>query len=70
MRTLLRSQLALGIALSASLVLLAGPSDPWAYSSNSFSAALSLQESMTDEWLSLDGVVGTAIGLDGQATTS
>ena len=57
--------IALGVALSASLVLLAGPSNPWAYSANSFAAALSLQETMTDEWLGLDGVVGTAIGFDG-----
>lgn len=65
MRTLLRSRLALGVALSASLILLAGPANPWAYSASSLTAALSLQETMTDEWLALDGVVGTGIGLDG-----
>lgn len=65
MRTLLRSRLVLGIALGVSLMLLSGPENPWAYSTNSFDAALTLQESMTDEWLALDGVVGTAIGFGG-----
>ena len=65
MRTLLRSRVALGIALSASLVFVSGPANPWAYSASSLDAALSLQEMMTDDWLSMDGVVGTAIGLDG-----
>jgi len=64
-RTLLRSRLFLGIALSGSLILLAGPANPWAYSTKSFAAALTVQETMTDEWLALDGVVGTAIGFDG-----
>ena len=65
MRTLLRSRLVLVIALGAVLVLAAGSGNPWAYSTNSFTAALALQEAMTDEWLSLDGVAGTAIGFDG-----
>ena len=64
MRTMLRSRCALGITLIASLLLFGGPANPWAYSTNSFAAALSLQESMTSEWLGLEGVVGTAIGLD------
>lgn len=64
-RTLLRTRLAPALALGASLVLLSGPADPWSYSARSYDAAMSLQARMTNEWLSHEGVVGTAIGLDG-----
>jgi hypothetical protein len=62
---LFRSRIALGLALAADLLLFAGPSGQWEYSSASFEAALSLQEQVTDAWLSRPGVVGTAIGVDG-----
>lgn len=65
MRTLLRSRVVLGLALTASLLLLAGPANPWQYSASSLDAALSLQADMTEEWLAMDGVVGTAVGYDG-----
>jgi len=64
-KRLFRSRLALGLALAADLLLFAGPSGEWDYSYSSFEAALSLQEQVTDAWLSRPGVVGTAIGVDG-----
>ncbi|MDH3424862.1 MAG: hypothetical protein OEN00_17825, partial [Gemmatimonadota bacterium] len=65
MTRLLRSRFALVLALAADLVLYAGVHGPYDYSRSSFEAALSLQEQVTDEWLTRDGVVGTAIGVDG-----
>ena len=65
MRRLLRSRAGLMLALGADLLLFAGPSGGYEYSSASFEAALSLQERVTDDWLGRDGVVGTAIGVDG-----
>jgi hypothetical protein len=55
----------LGLALVADLLLYAGSHGPHDYSAASFEAALSLQSQVTDAWLSRDGVVGTAIGVDG-----
>ncbi len=43
----------------------AGPPGPYDYTPASFEQALAMQERFTDEWLALDGVVGTAIGVDG-----
>jgi len=43
----------------------AGPPGPYDYTQASFDRALAMQEQVTDEWLALDGVVGTAIGVDG-----
>ncbi len=65
MKRLLRSRIGLLLALAADLLLFAGSHGPWDYSSASFAAAASLQEQVTDDWLSRQGVVGTAIGVDG-----
>lgn len=56
---------ALALVLGANLVLYAGPIGPWDHRSSSFEAALALQERVTEDWLSREGVVGTAVGLDG-----
>ena len=64
-RTLLRSRVGLGLALAADLLLFAGSSDPYDYTGASFEAALALQAEVTDDWLARDGVIGTAIGVDG-----
>jgi hypothetical protein len=64
-KRLFRSRATLALALVADLFLFAGPSGPWEYSAASFEAALSLQEQVTPTWLGYDGVVGTAIGVDG-----
>lgn len=61
---LVRSRFMLAAALLGDLLLFAGPG-PWDYSASSFEAALTLQENVTEEWLSREGVVGTAIGVDG-----
>ncbi len=52
------------LALLGDLFLLGGPG-PYDYSTASFEAALRLQERVTADWLSREGVVGTAIGVDG-----
>jgi len=65
MLRLLRSRVGLVLALLADLLLYAGGPGPWDYSAASFEAALTLQEQVTPAWLSRDGVVGTAIGVDG-----
>ena len=63
---LLRSRVGLGLALAADLLIAAGPAGPFEYSAASFEAALALQEQVSGDWLALDGVVGTAIGVDGR----
>jgi hypothetical protein len=68
MGRLLRSRVLLVAALAADLMLYASESGQYAYTSTSFAAALAAQERMTDEWLALDGVVGTAIGVDGSGS--
>jgi len=65
MRRLLRSRVGLALALVTDLLLYAGSPGPYDYSTTSFEAALSLQERVTDDWLAREGVVGTAIGVDG-----
>ena len=65
MKSLFRTRVLLGLALAADLLLYAGAHGPYDYSAASFEAALSLQEQVTDAWLNRDGVVGTAIGVDG-----
>ena len=65
MQRILRSRPALALALVADLLLYAGSHGPYDYSATSFEAAVSLQERVTDSWLSREGVVGTAIGVDG-----
>ena len=54
------------LALGADLLIFAGPQDPFEFSAASFEAALALQEQVTDDWLAREGVVGTAIGVDGR----
>ena len=54
------------IALLADLVVHSGHPGPYDYSAASFDHALAIQELVTDDWLALDGVVGTAIGVDGR----
>lgn len=66
MSRLLRSRAGLVLALAADLLLYAGSSGPYDYSQASFEAALAAQEQVTDEWLAKEGVVGTAIGVDGK----
>jgi len=63
---LLRSRVGLALALVADLLLYAATPGPWDYSSASFDSALAAQALVTDDWLALDGVAGTAIGVDGQ----
>jgi hypothetical protein len=65
MRRLLGSRVGLALALLADLLLYAGAEGPYDYSTASFAAALAAQERFTDQWIALDGVVGTAIGVDG-----
>lgn len=50
----------------ADLLLYAGTHGPYDYTSTSFDQAMALQAQVTDDWLAMDGVVGTAIGVDGQ----
>jgi hypothetical protein len=68
-RSLLRSRVLLVAALAADLALYAsgpGPLGPAADdSARSLRVALGAQARVTEEWLALDGVVGTAIGVDG-----
>jgi len=63
---LLRSRTALLLALLGDLLMYAGPPGPYDYTAASFDQALAMQALVTEEWLALDGVVGTAIGVDGE----
>jgi hypothetical protein len=58
------SRLALLLALFADLFSYGVPPFVQGPSHASLSAALAAQAQVTDEWLALDGVVGTAVGLD------
>jgi len=62
---LFRSRVGLALALLADLLLYAATPGPWDYSSASFDSALAAQALVTEDWLALDGVAGTAIGVDG-----
>jgi hypothetical protein len=62
---LVRSRIALVFALLADVLLYAAPPGPYDYTTASFERALAAQSLMTEDWLALDGVVGTAIGVDG-----
>jgi hypothetical protein len=55
----------LTIVIAGALMVRMGPVGPWDQRYSSFEAALTLQEQVTEEWLARDGVVGTAIGMDG-----
>ena len=58
-----RSRWALVVALLAD-VSIGGGRIPLVPSGPSFAAAVAAQESVTTEWLAMDGVIGTAVGLD------
>lgn len=58
-----RSRWGLVVALLAD-VTLGGPGLPGIPGGPSLSAAMAAQESVTSEWLAMEGVVGTAVGLD------
>lgn len=62
---LLRSRVGLVLALAADLLVSAGSPGPYDYTQASLEIALAAQEVFTEEWLALDEVVGTAIGVDG-----
>jgi hypothetical protein len=64
-RRLLRSRAAMGLALLADLFQYASSPGPYDYTASSYEVALAAQEQVTDAWLAIDGVVGTAIGVDG-----
>ncbi len=55
----------MGLALLADLLVYASSPGTYHYTSSSYEVALAAQERLTDDWLALDGVVGTAIGVDG-----
>ena len=57
------SQLVLGLALLADLFAHGVPSVAHAPSQASLAAAMAAQAQVTEDWLALDGVVGTAVGL-------
>jgi hypothetical protein len=65
MRRLLRSRSGLVLALLADLLLHSSGPGPYEYTTESYEVALAAQERFTERWLALDGVVGTAIGVDG-----
>jgi hypothetical protein len=62
---LLRSRVGLALALLADLLIYAGSPGPYDYTQASLELALAAQAVFTEEWLALDEVVGTAIGVDG-----
>ena len=62
---LLRSRTGLALVLLADLLVYAGSPGPYDYTNASLEIALAAQEVFTEEWLDLDEVVGTAIGVDG-----
>jgi hypothetical protein len=62
MARLFRSRAGLVAALLGDVLLRAGPLD-W-HASPDLAAALAAQEQVTAEWIDLEGVVGTAVGLD------
>jgi len=65
MGSLLRSRVLLVAALAADLALYASPG-PYDHSDETLQVALAAQARLTEDWLALDGVVGTAIGVDGR----
>jgi hypothetical protein len=62
---LLRSRAGLALVLAADLLMYASSPGPYDYTQASLEVALAAQQVFTDDWLDLDEVVGTAIGVDG-----
>ncbi|HSM61816.1 MAG TPA: hypothetical protein VK849_13500 [Longimicrobiales bacterium] len=63
LRRLFKTRLGLVLALVGDLLLSGGPHLGPTVSQASLDAALAAQAEVTDEWLAMDGVVGTAIGM-------
>jgi hypothetical protein len=63
-RGLLRSRVLLVAALMADLMLYASDPGLPEYDAETLRSALAAQERVTAEWLALEGVVGTSIGID------
>lgn len=61
----IRSRTGLALVLLADLLVYASSPGPYDYTTASLEIALAAQEIFTEEWLDLDVVVGTAIGVDG-----
>lgn len=64
MKRWIRSPWALALALPLGLVLFAGPHRPDLQMQATLAEAMAVQASVADDWLALDGVVGTAVGRD------
>lgn len=64
MRRFFSSRAALALAIVGDLLLYGGAHRPLAPLSVSLETAIAAQEGVTDDWLSLTGVVGTAVGMD------
>jgi len=62
---LFRSRFGLVLVLTADLLMYASSPGPYDYTQASLEVALAAQQVFTDDWLALDEVVGTAIGVDG-----
>ena len=63
LRRLLRSRVGLGLALAADLLMYGGPHRSGDAFLASLDAALVAQSEITADWIDLEGVVGTAVGL-------
>lgn len=61
----LRSRVGLALVLLADLLVFASAPGPNDYTTASLEVALAAQDLFTEDWLALDEVVGTAIGVDG-----
>ena len=62
---LLRSRFGLALVLLADVLVYAGAPGPYDYTNASLEVALAAQEVFARDWMDLDEVVGTAIGVDG-----
>jgi hypothetical protein len=66
MRWLRRTRVGLVLALVVDLLTYGGRYRETHVSSSSLAAALAVQAQVTEEWMALRGVVGTAVGMDGR----
>jgi hypothetical protein len=64
MRWLRRTRVGLVVALVVDLLTYGGRYRETHVSASSLAAALDAQAQVTDDWMALDGVVGTAVGMD------